>query len=149
MCWLYQLCNNICVHSCSAGYPTLTRTRWSLSCHTWRGTNWTWQKWVGILYFWHKEAGTHFWRDVLVEKKKCAAVVQIEKTACAGDGAMCREENKLLLETFAFKGDKTWPMLSFALNDTNVLNRLILRCVLQMWIKPDCGLIWASSNTQA
>lgn len=39
----------------------------------------------------HISKGTFSWR------KKCAAVVQIEKTACADDGLMRSVENKLLL----------------------------------------------------
>lgn len=45
---LYRFSNDILVHSISTGCPTLTRSRWAPSCHTWRGTNLTWQKWVGI-----------------------------------------------------------------------------------------------------
>lgn len=45
---LYRFSNDIPVHSISTGCPTLTQSRWAPSCHTWRGTNLTWQKWVGI-----------------------------------------------------------------------------------------------------
>ena len=45
---LYRFSNDIPVHSLSTGCPTLTQSRWAPSCHTWRGTNLTWQKWVGI-----------------------------------------------------------------------------------------------------
>lgn len=45
---LYWFSNDIPVHSISTGCPTLTQSRWAPSCHTWRGTNLTWQKWVGI-----------------------------------------------------------------------------------------------------
>lgn len=45
---LYRFSNDILVHSISTGCPTLTQSRWAPSCHTWRGTNLTWQKWVGI-----------------------------------------------------------------------------------------------------
>lgn len=44
----YKLSNDIPVHSISTGCPTLTQSRWAPSCHTWRQTNLTWQKWVGI-----------------------------------------------------------------------------------------------------
>lgn len=44
---LYRFSNDIPVHSISTGCPTLTQSRWTPSCHTWRGTNLTWQKWVG------------------------------------------------------------------------------------------------------
>lgn len=44
---LYRFSNDIPVHSISTGCPTLTQSRWAPSCHTWRGTNLTWQKWVG------------------------------------------------------------------------------------------------------
>lgn len=45
---LYRFSNDIPVHSISTGCSTLTQSRWAPSCHTWRGTNLTWQKWVGI-----------------------------------------------------------------------------------------------------
>ena len=45
---VYRFSNDIPVHPISTGCPTLTQSRWAPSCHTWRWTNLTWQKWVGI-----------------------------------------------------------------------------------------------------
>lgn len=96
---LYRFSNDIPVHSISTGCPALTQSRWAPSCHTWRRTNRTWQKWVGIsvLLIKMERAGKTFLRGQSIKEKawgrfhSCFAHWP-ESTGVAGNGVIVNVE---------------------------------------------------------
>lgn len=92
---LYRFSNDIPVHSISTGCPTLTQSRWAPSCHTWRGPNLTWQKWVGIsiLLIKRRRVGKTFLRGHSIKEKawglfhRCFAHWP-ESSGAAGNGVI-------------------------------------------------------------